>query len=84
MQWWEIGYMDWPKPIEIERFTDDSVWINGRRNKRITSWAAYYPTIDEALGQMERRLKTTLDSAERTLNRAQVNMAEFQKRRAAL
>jgi hypothetical protein len=35
-------------PVEVERETDSSVFINGRRHNKITSYECYFPTWEAA------------------------------------
>jgi hypothetical protein len=36
------------KEVEIEKETDKSIWINGHRSAKISEWANYYDSWDEA------------------------------------
>jgi len=34
--------------VEAERETKQSIWINGRRNAKVSSWETYFDSWDEA------------------------------------
>lgn len=38
------GWIDEIEAVEVERFNDKSVWINGRRNARKSSYEKYFET----------------------------------------
>lgn len=59
------------RPFQVEKFTDSSVWIGGRRNVRLTNHMSYFPTWDEAHTHLLQRTKADLDSARQRLQRAQ-------------
>lgn len=49
--------------VEVEKFTDSSVWINGRkRTRRFSNWGDYFPTFDEAQKGLLRRIENELRS----------------------
>jgi hypothetical protein len=37
-----------PVEVEVEKVTDKSVWIDGRRRSRETDWECYFETYQEA------------------------------------
>ena len=68
--------------VEIERETDASVWINGRRSAKDCEWHKYHDTWSEAKDFLVRRagdkvsgLINRLDSARDELNKAK-NLTE--------
>lgn len=44
--WFEIWSGD-IKPVQVEKFTEQWVWIGGRKRKR-EAWASFYPTWQQA------------------------------------
>lgn len=49
LDWFVLkSYVNTIAPVRIERFTQNSVWINRRRQARAGSWGTYYPTWEEA------------------------------------
>jgi hypothetical protein len=72
----ETWYRAWPTfneidPVEVEKYTDKMVWINGDRRARITDHQSYFPTWDEAHACLLRRATCDLESARSALMRAQ-------------
>ena len=57
--------------IEVERETDSSVWINGRRNAKNSSLHKYCDTWGEAHLFLLEKAERSLESARRSLERAQ-------------
>jgi hypothetical protein len=50
MKMWKV-YIGWtraPVEVEVEKVTDKSVWIDGRRKLRETQWECYFETYQEA------------------------------------
>lgn len=42
-------------PVEVEKHTDKSVWVNGRRQNMSGSWGCYFQTEIEAWEHLKRR-----------------------------
>jgi len=59
------------EPVEVERETASSVWINGRRNAKITDWRCYHDTWGEAKAYLLKLAESKLNSARRSLELAQ-------------
>lgn len=57
--------------VEVERFTDSSVWIKGRRNARVSSYESYFFTREEALEHLRIIFSSRLEMAKMRLKRAQ-------------
>lgn len=57
--------------VEVERETDSSVWINGRRNAKTTSWDKYWDSWEEAHAYLLEKAERSLQSARRSLEMAQ-------------
>ena len=60
--------------VEIERETESSVWINGSRSAKVTSWERYFDSFAEAKAYLtedkQRKIETELihvKNAEREL-----------------
>lgn len=56
--------------VEIERFNDVSVWIEGRRQARVSGWRNYYPTWDDAHKALLVEATNDVDRCRRHLERA--------------
>ena len=73
MKWY---LLDWPwtkeriQPIEIEKFTDVTVTIDGRRRNRISSNQSYFPTAQEAKDHAIAEATRTWEVAKSGLDRA--------------
>ena len=57
--------------IDVERETDSSVWINGRRSAKNSSWHKYWDSWEEAHAFLLEKAEKSLQSARRSLERAQ-------------
>jgi hypothetical protein len=64
--WYEV-WLDDIRPIKVQRSTDDSVWIAGRRRKRLCDSYAYFPTWDEAKSYLVEQAQQKVDSCRRQL-----------------
>ena len=70
--WYQtLSYSDRIVPIEVERFTGESVWIDGRRRGRFSQHENYHPTWEES----REFLLSNADAALASL-RAQLSDAE--------
>lgn len=64
------------KKIEIERESDNSIWIKGRRSNKLSSWGSgYFPTYNEARQYLISEQQKKIDSAKSTLIYQEENMA---------
>lgn len=57
--------------IEVERETDSSVWIKGRRSVKDSSWLKYFDSWEDAHSFLLQKAEKNLISARRSLERAQ-------------
>lgn len=55
--------------VEIEKSTDSSVWIDGRRHSR-AGWQSYFPTWQEAKDYLISEAEKSVQSARRVLDHA--------------
>ena len=58
-------------PVEVERFTSESVWIGGRRRGRSSVYENYFPTWAEAREFLLSHADATLASLRAQLSDAQ-------------
>lgn len=65
MTTWFEGFGQKVTPVEVEKFTDNSVWIGGRRTGRNADWRAFFPTEREAWDWVQAREEARVASAER-------------------
>lgn len=66
------------KEVEVERETDVSVWVNGRRCGKRTSWDNYFDTWAKAYSFLFDRATHTLEAAERRLESAKEQVAKIE------
>ena len=57
-------------PVEIEKETEVSVWVNGHRNAKRSEWDNYYDTWQEAKDALQNRAQQQVDSLRLQLERA--------------
>ena len=57
--------------VEVERETVQSVWINGRKNAKRSSWDAFHDSWDEAHAYLLALAESKLKGARRDLELAQ-------------
>jgi hypothetical protein len=57
-------------PVEIERETDKSVWVNGNRNAKQSDWATYFDTWEEAYSALLEAADKKVVSARLALDKA--------------
>lgn len=57
--------------VEIERETESSVWIDGRRSAKISRYEVYHDSWDQAKEYLMIKAERGLDSARRRLETAQ-------------
>jgi hypothetical protein len=67
--WFEV-WSDKIKSVQVEKHTENSVWIDGQRRGR-WSWRAYFPTWEEAHKYLLDKAETDLESARLALQRQQ-------------
>jgi hypothetical protein len=59
------------EPVQVEKETASSVWINGRRNAKRTSYENYFDTWEEAKEFLTEYAENMLATARRSLETAQ-------------
>ena len=57
--------------VEVERKTEKTVWIDGRRHAQLNDYHAYFDTFDEAKTYLLGVAESKLDAARRNLENAQ-------------
>lgn len=65
------AYFGTIKPVEVERVTDNSVWVRGRRSNREGTYDGYFDSWEEARQFLLKKAQVKLDSARRHLEAAQ-------------
>lgn len=74
------GFLAGIGKIEIERETESSVWINGRKHSKRSSWDNYFPTREEAKDFLFKDACEKVEKADKKLYEA----IEYRIRIAAL
>lgn len=54
--------------VEVERETEQCVWINGRRNSKITDWECFHDSWDAAHQHLMSAAETEVAAARLRLN----------------
>lgn len=71
-QWYAISeYERRPKPVPVERYTEDSVWIRGKRCARLKTWEGIFPTEAQAWDWVICKAVGRRDVAQRNLDTEQ-------------
>ena len=58
-------------PVTVERHTQSSVWIGGRRHAQVSEWHRVFPTWEAAKAHLMDRAEQRLENARRALQAAQ-------------
>lgn len=78
--WFKAGqYGNRIERVEIEKSTDSSVWIKGRRNAIKSSYENYFKSFDEAKSFLLRKFEIKLETYTRYADEAKINLAEIRK-----
>ncbi len=63
----------WSQPVEaveVERSSENSIWVNGRRRARMSSYEKYWDTEKEAWDHLVKEAAYRLESATADMDRA--------------
>jgi len=75
---YETGsYGQFVDAVEVERFTDSSVWIRGRRRSRASTWKNYFETRQLAWDYLIGKAQAKLDGAEARVRTAQIDLKKI-------
>lgn len=69
-------------PVEIERSTENSVWIKERRVQRTGSYQEYWPTWEEAHARLVKAAEDDLVQARLALQRAEGRLGNIRGMRS--
>jgi hypothetical protein len=53
-----------PEPVEVIKYTDKSIYIDGRRRAIVSDWTTFYRTYEEAKDRIIRREQSIIKSSE--------------------
>jgi hypothetical protein len=76
--WWRTS--SWGKriePVTIERLTDSSVWINGRRHLIKSAYDNYFPEWEDAHRHLLGKAEARLEQVKRDLTFCQCTVDEL-------
>lgn len=68
----------WVNPIEVEKFTESSVWIGKNRNNRRSEYLNYFPTKEEAFNFALGRAQEKIDCLKDEFKKAEKDLTEIQ------
>lgn len=60
--------------IEVDRETDSSIWVNGRRLAKFTEWHNHYDTWDKAHTALMERQQSRCESLRRNLGYSEMRL----------
>jgi hypothetical protein len=59
--WYKTSYYDEIKPVEVEKHTDSSVWVKGKRLSRTTEWSCYFDNFQDAKDHLVRKCRSKIE-----------------------
>ena len=62
------GWKELIETVEVERETDSSVWIKGRRNLKMSNYDCYWETMDEAKEYLSNHFSKKIERRELELS----------------
>jgi hypothetical protein len=65
--------------VEVDRFTESSVWIDGKRLAIQSNYEAYFPTLQAAIDHCDDFFQRKLESARTTMEIAEGQLAAWRK-----
>jgi len=78
--WYKASkYTDRIDSVTVERDTDSSIWINGRRSAKATAYEQYFPTWYQACGYLLSRTQSKIAYLERELEQEKSRLDKIGK-----
>jgi hypothetical protein len=66
----------WPiETVEVEKETENSVWINGQQNRKLTEYHCYFDNFEDAKNHVIGEAQAGIEKAKRQMEYAEKNMA---------
>lgn len=65
--------------VEVERESEQSVWIKGTRNAKVTEYARYHDTFEEAKRHLIERHEKAIEYARDKIHRAESALGSIRK-----
>ena len=81
MKYYEIQEGDWRTnitEIEVERETDESIWIAGSRSAKRTQSKCYFPTFESGKQWLISRAKEQIDQDEIRLSKSKKLLEKYE------
>lgn len=66
---WYEAFGSGVEPVQVDKFTEQSVWIGGRRATRESDWRAFFPEQKDAWDWVQSRRETRIAQAVEQLER---------------
>jgi len=66
----------WIEEVEVDRETESSVWINGRRRARQSEYEMFFSTREKAKDFLVRRMQSKVELARSSLCKAGIELRE--------
>lgn len=66
------------EPCEVDRVTDNSVFINGKRNAKFSEWHNYLPTFEASKNFLIHDAKSQVQTAQSRLDSAKEYLAKIE------
>ena len=74
METWYEAFGSSVSPAQVERSTEQSVWIGGRRVSRNTDWRCYFPSQQEAWDWVQARAEGKLAECQEHVHRYKLQL----------
>jgi hypothetical protein len=74
METWYEACSSRVDPVEVERSTEQSVWIGGRRVSRVTDWRCFFPSEQEAWDWVQARAEGKLSEYQEHVHRYKLQL----------
>ena len=73
--YWKLRYNNEISPVTVDRATDKSVWVKGRRVALSSDWESYHKSWEEAHKALLRNAETSLKCWQGKLTQAEAHLA---------
>jgi len=67
----------WIEPVQVEKHTASTVWINGSGNRIRSDYANYFPTFEEAQAFGINRIESEIEGLKNRLTREEFDLNEI-------
>jgi hypothetical protein len=87
MKYWKARHGGWNKPleeIEVEKETESTVWIDGRRNAKVSTYDNFFPTKEKAIEWLISQATHDVVSSSTKLDNANRQLAQYLELKSTL